>query len=71
SENSSLIDKTIHQAGIGRELGVIVVAIKRASGEMKFNPTHSTVIRPGDTLIVIGEVQNIKKLESIAGLKSP
>jgi len=68
SEQSSLINKTIHQAGIGRELGVIVVAIKRASGEMKFNPTHSTVIKAGDTLIVIGEIQNIKRLETLAGL---
>jgi voltage-gated potassium channel len=70
SEGSSLVGKTIHQAGIGRELGVIVVAIKRGSGEMKFNPTHSTVIKAGDTLIVIGEVQNIKKLEALAGLKT-
>ncbi len=68
AETSSLVGKTIHQAGIGRELGVIVVAIKRASGDMRFNPTHSTVIKPGDTLIVIGEVQNIKRLENLAGL---
>jgi|Deesub1362B_J571_1020462.scaffolds.fasta_scaffold00078_56 voltage-gated potassium channel len=68
-EGSPIVDKTIHESGIGRELGVIVVAIKRAEGEMKFNPMHNTVIRAGDTLIAIGEIARLKKLEKLASRK--
>jgi len=70
SEKSSITDRTIHESGIGRELGVIIVAIKRKTGEMKFNPMHNTVIRAGDTLIAIGETLNLKRLESLAAGKS-
>jgi len=67
SERSAIADKTIHEAGIGRELGVIIVAIKRKSGEMKFNPVHNTRIKSGDTLIAIGEAEKLTALERLAG----
>ena len=65
-EGSPLANKTIHEAGIGRELGVIVVAIKRKDGEMRFNPMHNTEIKAGETLIAIGEVKKLKVLEELA-----
>jgi voltage-gated potassium channel len=48
-ESSGLIGLTLDQCGMGRELGIIVVAIKRATGEMRFNPTFRTTIKLGDT----------------------
>ncbi|RMG71048.1 MAG: potassium channel protein [Nitrospirae bacterium] len=65
-DGSELCDKTIHESGVGRNLGVIIVAIKRKEGEMKFNPVHNTKIHAGDTLIAIGEVQKLKELEKMA-----
>lgn len=65
-EGSSLAGFTLDQCGIGRELGVIIVAIKRASGDMDFNPNFRTSIKPGDTLIVLGEVSKLKVLEEMA-----
>ena len=62
-EGSRLIGLTLDQCGLGRELGIIVVAIKRATGEMRFNPTFRTIIKVGDTLIVLGEVSKLKILE--------
>ena len=62
-ESSGLIGLTLDQCGMGRELGIIVVAIKRATGEMRFNPTFRTTIKIGDTLIVLGEVSKLKTLE--------
>jgi voltage-gated potassium channel len=62
-EGSGLIGLTLDQCGIGRELGIIIVAIKRATGEMRFNPTSRTTIKSGDTLIVLGEVSKLKILE--------
>ncbi|HDH02458.1 MAG TPA: potassium channel protein [Nitrospirae bacterium] len=65
-EGSLIAEKTIHEAGVGRELGVIVVAIKRKDGDMKFNPVHNTLIKAGDTLIAIGETEKLKALEKLA-----
>lgn len=68
-EGSVIADMMISESGIGRNLGIIIVAIKRANGEMKFNPTHKTVIKPGDTLIALGDVNRLKELESMATKK--
>ncbi|MBA4348432.1 MAG: potassium channel protein [Thermodesulfovibrio sp.] len=68
-ENSKLIGLTLDQCGIGRELGVIIVAIKRATGEMRFNPTFRSTIKSGDTLIALGEITKLKILEDLSEAK--
>jgi len=45
-EGASIAGSTLDQCGIGRELGIIIVAIKRTGGDMTFNPTFKTVIKP-------------------------
>lgn len=66
AEGSRLAENTIEKAGIGRDLGIIIVAIKKG-GAMKFNPTHKTEIKAGDILIALGEVGKLKRLEEAAG----
>ncbi|MFV1976065.1 MAG: hypothetical protein ACC651_09970, partial [Candidatus Scalindua sp.] len=46
-----------------------IVAIKRASGEMEFNPTSTSVIKQGDTLIAMGETKQLKALGDLAGVQ--
>lgn len=65
-EGSKLVGLTLDECGIGRDLGVIIVAIKRATGDMKFNPTFRSMIKAGDTLIAIGEIAKLKILEDMA-----
>jgi voltage-gated potassium channel len=65
-EGSKLAGRTLDECGIGRELGVIIVAIKQTTGEMKFNPTFRTEIQAGDTLIAAGETPKLKELETMA-----
>ncbi len=65
-ENSQLVGLTLDECGIGRELGIIIVAIKQASGDMKFNPTFRSSIKERDTLIALGEISKLKKLEEMA-----
>ncbi len=67
-EKSQLAGHNLDQCGIGRELGIIIVAIKQSSGEMKFNPNFSTVIEAGDTLIAVGEASKLNILENMAKL---
>jgi len=65
-EGSKLAGQSLDQCGIGRELGVIVVGIKRSTGEMRFNPTSRSTIKAGDTLIALGEISKLKVLESMS-----
>ncbi len=65
-EGSSLVNNSLDQCGIGRDLGIIIVAIKQLNGEMKFNPTFRTTIEAGDTLIAVGETSKLKMLEDMA-----
>ncbi|MEW6213903.1 MAG: potassium channel protein [Nitrospirota bacterium] len=68
-EDSGLAGLTLDQCGIGKELGIIIVAIKTSTGDMKFNPTFRTVIGPSDTLIALGEIAKLKILEDMAMAK--
>ena len=65
-EETNLVGQSLDQCGIGRELGIIIVAIKQQSGEMKFNPIFQTIIGAGDTLIAVGETSKLKILEDMA-----
>jgi len=67
-EDSEIIGKSLDECGIRRELGIIIVAIKRASGEMVFNPTSTSLIKKGDTLIAMGQTNNLRELERLVGI---
>jgi voltage-gated potassium channel len=47
------------------ELGVIVLAIRKVSGEMQFNPASDAKIDGGDHLIVMGRPEGLRKLEQV------
>jgi len=53
----------LQNTGIRQRYDLIVVAIKRESGEMMFNPNPQSMVLPGDTLVVLGEQKQIKGLE--------
>lgn len=65
-DGSKIAGMTLDECGIGRDLGIIIVAIQRVGGEMKFNPTFRTTIKPGDVLIALGETSKLKRLEELA-----
>lgn len=67
-KGSRIAGLPIDKSGIGRELGVIIVAIKRSDGIMKFNPTSRTEIHAGDVLIALGETPRLNELEKLAKL---
>jgi len=64
--DSKIVGLTLDECGFGRDLGVIIVAIKQPSGDMHFNPTFRSIIKASDTLIAIGEVPKLKMLEDMA-----
>jgi len=62
---SSLVGKSLKEAELGKNLGIIVVAIKGSSGQMVFKPSSDTEITGGDTLIALGEPGDLERLEKI------
>ncbi len=63
SPGSSLASKSLRDMQLRRDLDVIVLAIRRADGKMRFNPPANAVIEGGDYLIVMGNVQDLQRLE--------
>ncbi|UCH80357.1 MAG: potassium channel protein [Nitrospiraceae bacterium] len=66
-DDSHIIDHSLDECGIRRDMGIIIVAIKRDTGNMEFNPTSKCVIRKGDTLVVMGEKKQLQELEKLVG----
>jgi voltage-gated potassium channel len=55
---------------IRSELDVVIVAIRRKSGEMIFNPAGDAILQAGDLLIAIGKAESLKELSELArGMK--
>ncbi|HEY7391422.1 MAG TPA: NAD-binding protein [Bryobacteraceae bacterium] len=65
SEGSSAASHTIQELQLGREIGVIVLAIRKSDGVMQFNPPADTPVSGGDYLIVMGQQQNLRALEAL------
>jgi voltage-gated potassium channel len=61
--DSAFAGKSILEANLRQRFGVIVVAIKRSTGQMEFNPAPDAVIRAGDELVVLGRMESVKALE--------
>jgi voltage-gated potassium channel len=66
SEHSPYCGKKLIETDIRRELNLIIIAIKKRDGQMVFNPGPQTVIEAGDTLISMGEKENLAILEKEA-----
>jgi voltage-gated potassium channel len=64
-ESSEFASRSLEQTQIRRDLGVIVLAIRKSDGHMLFNPPAETVLSGGDHLIVMGEPKNLRSLEAM------
>ena len=70
SENSRLAGKTIGTSYIHRDMGIMILAIRRSDGQPRFNPTANEPIMPGDNLIVMGEAAKMSQLEMVAAARA-
>ena len=62
---SPMAGKSLKELQLRRDLGVIVLAIRRSNGEMQFNPPAEAVVDPHDTLIVMGGFDAVRNLERV------
>lgn len=65
-QSSPFVGKKLKNTNIRSELDVVIVAIKRKSGEMIFQPSGEAEIEEGDLLIVIGRAEAMQKLIALA-----
>lgn len=66
-EKAEIKNTTLLESAIRRDYNLIIVAIKKKSGEMVFNPVSQTKIHVGDTLVALGDRENLNKLEKKLG----
>jgi voltage-gated potassium channel len=65
SENSRLINVSLKDSGIRQDFNLIIIAIKKPDGTMLFNPSFEAAFEPADTVIAVGEEDNLQKLEKL------
>ncbi|MGD8880967.1 MAG: potassium channel protein [Desulfobacterales bacterium] len=69
SPSSEIVNVQLKDSGIRQKYNLIIIAIMKPDGNMLFNPSFETVIAPNDTVIAVGEVDNLKKLEGVLNPK--
>jgi len=63
--SSSLVNVMLKDSGIRQQFNLIIIAIKKSDESMLFNPSFEAIIESGDTVIAVGQEENLKKLEKI------
>ncbi len=61
SEGSHAAGKKISESGIRDKYNLLILGLKKDSGEIEFNPVPSQLLKEGLILIVMGDVQNVAR----------
>jgi voltage-gated potassium channel len=69
TEQSSLLGSSLVESDIRKRLGIIILAIRRQTGAIEFNPGADHTISPGDYLIAMGDSRKLQELETLAGVR--
>ena len=60
-EGSVLAGKSLAEVNLRTQYGVLIIAIMPKGGNLQFNPDSSSTINVGDSLILIGDLEQIDK----------
>ncbi len=66
SSRSDLVGKNLIESGIRQFSGAIILAIKKVTGEMIFNPPPDYTFEVDDIVIALGDREGLAKLEEVA-----
>jgi len=66
SPESPLAGTTVGSSGIHHKFGIMILAIRHADGNTRFNPEAPEPIQGNDHLIAMGETPQLTKLETLA-----
>ena len=59
---SAFAGRALADVDIQHKTGVVILALRKSSGEMLFNPTPDVTMSAGDHLIAMGDASNLQKL---------
>jgi voltage-gated potassium channel len=62
---SPVIGKSLEESEIRQLYGLIIIAVKKDTGQMIFNPQANYVISMGDKLIALGEDKNVSRFAQV------
>ncbi len=62
---SEVVNQNLIESKIRPRFDLIVIGIKKASGEMVFNPQPQAVLEAGDTMILVGKKEDLDRLRAI------
>ena len=62
---SNLIGKNLIDSQLRKDFGIIIVAIKKISGEMIFNPMPTETLEAGDVIVVIGKREDLRRMNAV------
>ncbi|OPY12026.1 MAG: Voltage-gated potassium channel Kch [Syntrophus sp. PtaB.Bin001] len=65
SDSSAFIGKSLETSEIRKTYGLIIVAVKKDSGKMIFNPQAGYIIEKGDRLIALGEDDDVNSFTKV------
>ncbi|RMH20308.1 MAG: potassium channel protein [Gemmatimonadetes bacterium] len=68
--DSNIAGKTLAEAALPQATGLIVIAIQKERDDDErfvFNPQGTTVLEPGDRIIVLGQPEQIRSLQRFVG----
>jgi len=62
SPSSRLNNVMLKDSSIRQNYNLIIIAVKASDDAMMFNPSFETVLRAGETVLAVGEPENLKRL---------
>ncbi len=65
-ERSRLQGQSLLESGIRQKTGAIILAVKKESGQMIYNPPPDYIIEPGDILIALADQKGLMRLKEMA-----
>ncbi len=64
-KRSSITGQSIREANLRKRFGIIIVGIKKPSGDMLFNPDPDLIIEEEDILITLGKPEDLEKFSLV------
>lgn len=64
-EDARFDGRTPCDCGVEEDRGLIIVAVRRGSGKMEFNPGARVLLSQGDKLIVLGTPASLRRVEAV------
>jgi len=64
-DNSPIAGKNLIESNLRRDFGVIIVAIRKRTGDMIFNPTSQERLESGDIVVVLGKKEDVMRMNKI------